>query len=65
MMSGADGETKSGAGRTSPSGRKGSGGGGEWGCAGGVVARETCRDKGGLLFALNEEALLANAKKRE
>lgn len=43
-----DEETKSDAGRRNPSGRKGSGGGEEWGCAGGVVERETCSDKGWL-----------------
>lgn len=29
------------AGRKNPSGRRGSGGGEEWGCAGGVEGRET------------------------
>lgn len=37
-------ETKSAAGRRNPSGRKGSGGGEEWGCAGGVEERETCEE---------------------
>lgn len=43
-----DEETKSDAGQRNLSGRKGSGGGEEWGCAGGVVERETCSDKGWL-----------------
>ncbi len=38
-------EMKSGAGLRNPSGRKGSGGGEEWECAGGVEERETWGDK--------------------
>lgn len=40
--------TKSAAGRTSPSGRKGSDGVEVWGCAGGVEERGTCSYKGRL-----------------
>lgn len=39
-----DEETKSAAGQKNPSGRKGSGGGEEWGCAGGAEEKETCEE---------------------
>lgn len=48
-MSGGGGEGRENyAGRRSQSGRKGSGGGEEWGCAGGVEEKVTCGDKGWL-----------------
>lgn len=46
--SGVGEETRSAAGQRNPSARKGSGGGEEWGCAGGAEERETCSDKGRL-----------------
>lgn len=48
-MSDAGEETTSGAGLRNLSGRKGSGGGEELGCAGGVEETETCGDKGWLV----------------
>lgn len=41
-----DAERESAGGQKNPSGRKGSGGGREWECAGGVEEKETCRDRG-------------------
>lgn len=55
--SGADEETKSAAGPRNPSGRKGSGGGEEWGCAGGVEEWETCSDKGRLFPSIDGTTL--------
>lgn len=37
-------ETESASGQRNPSGRKGTGGGEEWGCAGGGEERQTCSD---------------------
>ncbi len=50
--SGAGEGTKSAAVQRNPSGRKGSGGGEEWGCAGGVEEMETCRDSGRLFNSI-------------
>lgn len=63
-MSDAGEETKSGAGQRNLSGRKGSGGVEEWGCAGGVEERETCSDRGWLFpnrhdLLLTDETLLS------
>lgn len=51
-MSGAGEGTQSVAGQRNPSGRKGSGGGEEWGCAGGGEEMETCMDRGRLLISI-------------
>lgn len=44
-MSDAGGARESAAGRRSRSGKRGSGAGEEWGCAGGVEEKETCSEK--------------------
>lgn len=48
----ADEETESVAGQRNPSGMKGSGAGEAWGCAGGVVERETCSGNEWLLSCI-------------